>query len=67
MLSASFYIFIKEIIDKIGYYDENFFVYFDEDDWCKRVKKIGYKVVYLPELKVMHYYAKDGIRVFRKK
>jgi GT2 family glycosyltransferase len=43
MLFGSFYIFIKEIIDKIGYYDENFFVYFDEDDWCKRVKKLGIK------------------------
>ncbi len=60
VVSGSFYIFRRELLEKIGYCDENFFVYCDEEDWCKRVKKIGYKVIYLPEPKVIHYHGKGG-------
>ena len=46
----------KEIIDKIGLMDERFFMYFEDADWCRRFRKAGHKVVYLPEAQMSHYY-----------
>jgi len=39
----------KKIIDKIGFLDNNFYLYYDDVDYCFRVKKAGWKVFYYPE------------------
>jgi hypothetical protein len=44
----------REVIQKIGLMDENFFLYFDEGDLCYRAKKAGYKIIYVPTAKVYH-------------
>jgi len=46
----------KNLIDKIGLMDERFFMYFEDADWCRRFRMAGYKVIYLPEAKMFHYY-----------
>lgn len=44
----------KALYDKVGGFDESFFMYFEEVDFCCRVKNAGYKILYLPQAKVMH-------------
>jgi len=44
----------RELFKKIGGFDENFFLYFEEMDLCKRVKDLGYKIALLPNAKVVH-------------
>ncbi len=39
---------------KTNYFDENFFLYLEEIDLCKRLKKIGYKIYKLPNFMVKH-------------
>jgi len=46
----------KELVDKIGLMDESFFMYFEDADWCRRFRKGGYKIVYLPSAQMAHYY-----------
>ena len=46
----------KSLVDKIDLMDERFFMYFEDADWCRRSRKAGYKVVYLPEAQMSHYY-----------
>jgi len=46
----------KELVNKIGLMDEAFFMYFEDADWCRRFRKNGYKVVYLPSAQMAHYY-----------
>jgi len=41
----------KEIFDKIGGFDEDFFMYFEGPDLCRRVRQQGYKVYFYPEVK----------------
>ena len=50
-----FAIFInKEEFKEIGFFDENFFLYFEEIDLCKRVIEMNKKIFYIPEAKVKH-------------
>lgn len=44
----------KKIFNKLGGFDENFFMYFEDQDYCLRAKKLGLKILFLPEFKVLH-------------
>ncbi|MBU1110114.1 glycosyltransferase family 2 protein [Patescibacteria group bacterium] len=46
--------FGKSLIDEIGIFDENFFFYAEDADFCLRAKKAGFKVVSLPNAIVYH-------------
>ena len=46
----------KEAIEKVGYFDERFFMYLEDTDWCRRFWKAGYKVVYFPQVQMYHYH-----------
>ena len=53
-VSGAAFIFKKNLIDKIGFFDENYFMYFEESDFCLRAVKKGHKLLYYPESKVFH-------------
>jgi N-acetylglucosaminyl-diphospho-decaprenol L-rhamnosyltransferase len=42
------------VIDEIGGLDERFPLYFEDSDWCLRMRAAGWKVVYNPHLRVIH-------------
>ena len=44
----------RAAIDQVGLLDEGFFMYSEEMDWCYRLKKAGWQVVYLPTAQVIH-------------
>ena len=44
----------REVINQIGGMDENFFLYFEDVDWCKRMRLAGWRVVYNPRVQVVH-------------
>lgn len=44
----------QELFRKAGGFDENFFLYFEEFDFCLRLKKKGYKNFISPALKINH-------------
>lgn len=54
-LMGAFMMVRKDVIDKIGLLDEDFFMYGEDIDWCFRIKEAGYKVVYFPKAKIIHY------------
>ena len=46
----------KEVIKKIGLFDEIFIPYLlEETDYCLRAKRAGFKVVYRADIKIIHY------------
>jgi len=53
-VSGCFFLTSKDVIKKIGLFDENFFLYFEDTDFCLRAKENGYDVIYYPESCVVH-------------
>ena len=63
----------KSAVDEVGLLDERFFMYYEETDWCFRMRKAGWKIYYLPEAEVMHHWAAgakqiglEGSKIFHK-
>ena len=54
-LSGAIMFINKLYLDKIGYFDENFFLYYEDDDLCIRSKKAGYENILLHNIFVGHY------------
>lgn len=50
----------KEMLDKIGLFDEHFFLYSEEEDLCLRAYKNGYKVYYFPAAEIIHFKGKSA-------
>jgi len=44
----------REVFDAIGGLDERFFMYSEDVDWCLRIWKARYQVVYLPIGEIIH-------------
>lgn len=44
----------KDVFDKIGYLDENYFLYFEDADFCINARKQGIPVNFAPEIKIRH-------------
>lgn len=41
--------------EKLGYFDEKFFIWFEEVDYCKRAHKAGIQLRYLPTASILHH------------
>jgi GT2 family glycosyltransferase len=45
----------RETLEQIGVLDEDYFLFFEETDWCFRIKRAGWKVFHFPQAKVIHF------------
>lgn len=46
----------RSLAEKIGLFDERFFLYFEDVDFCRRVWQSGLSVYYLAEAELVHYH-----------
>jgi GT2 family glycosyltransferase len=44
----------REAIDQAGLLDENIFMYFEDNDWCLRIRQAGWQVYYDPQVAITH-------------
>jgi GT2 family glycosyltransferase len=54
---GAFLMIRRRTLEEIGLLDEGFYMYAEEEDWCFRAKKAGWKVIYNPEATIVHYKA----------
>jgi GT2 family glycosyltransferase/uncharacterized membrane protein len=54
-ISGSFMFLRRETYEKTGGFDNDFFMYGEDLDFCYRVKEAGYKIYYYPETEIIHY------------
>lgn len=52
-INGAFFMVKKEAIEKVGLMDEDFFLYFEEIEWCSRLKKAGRLCIY-GDLNLVH-------------
>jgi GT2 family glycosyltransferase len=48
-VSGSCMLIRRQVIDQIGYQDENFFAYQEDTDYCRRARLAGWKIFYNPQ------------------
>lgn len=49
----------SEVFNKIGLFDERYFLYYEDADFCVRAKQVGFKVWYTPHSTVYHKNARS--------
>ena len=52
----------REIIEKVGLLDERFFFYNEDIDYCWRVKRSGFQLIYYPDAEITHLGGKTSWR-----
>ena len=60
-VTAAFMMVRREVVEK-GAWDEDYFMYTEDVDYCFRAKKHGWKVMYLPKWKITHFGGASGTR-----
>lgn len=45
----------KEVFQKIGLLDDKYFLYYEDDDFCVRARKKGFRCVVVPRASVTHF------------
>jgi len=45
----------REAMDEVGVFDEGYFMYAEEVDWCYRMKQAGWEVWFLAQAPIIHY------------
>ena len=59
-LMGSFWMMRKHIFDELSGFDDQYFMYFEDSDLCRRVNEAGHKVMYHPEAEAIHLHARDS-------
>lgn len=58
--SGAFYLVRREVIDSVGFLDEDYFMYAEDLDWSYRIKQAGWKIFYYPKVTVLHKKKQSG-------
>ena len=57
----------REALEKVGAMDERFFLYFEDIDWCNRMKRHGWSVYYAPGSVMTHTYERSSAKSILRK
>ena len=61
LLSGCFMLLRTEVFEKVGKFDEKYFMYLEDYDFCRRIGE-KYEVIYYPEVEIMHEHAKSSYK-----
>ncbi|MGD9347094.1 MAG: glycosyltransferase family 2 protein [Candidatus Aminicenantes bacterium] len=67
-LSAACLLTRKDVLEEVGPFDENFFLYFEDIDLCVRIRERGYELLYIPQARVYHLggASTEGLKLFSR-
>lgn len=54
-IGGAFFLTPGKVLDKVGLFDEDYFMYAEDIDLCLRIKEAGFKVIYYSGREVLHY------------
>jgi GT2 family glycosyltransferase len=53
----------KDLFETVGFFDDNYFLYLEDTDLCTRTIKAGYKIIVMPQSKILHKVKASSKRV----
>ncbi|MCU0519594.1 MAG: glycosyltransferase family 2 protein, partial [Anaerolineae bacterium] len=53
----------REVLQDVGPFDESYFMYSEELDWCRRIRRAGWRITYVPSAQVIHHGGKSSDQV----
>ncbi len=59
-LAGAFMLVRKEAGEEVGWWDEDYFFYGEDIDFCYMLKQNGWKIYYVPEVSILHYKGVSG-------
>ena len=54
-ISGAFMLVKREALEDVGPLDEDYFLHCEDLDWCKRFADKGWKILFVPDVEVIHY------------
>lgn len=62
LVTGAFMMMPRVVFEKVGGFDERYFLFMEDFDLCKKVRAAGYKIVYYPQAHATHYHKRlsDG-------
>ena len=52
----------KASVEDAGLFDERFFLFYEETDLCHRLRKAGWRIAYIPDAAIVHFYDRNRPR-----
>ncbi|HUV03877.1 MAG TPA: glycosyltransferase family 2 protein [Armatimonadota bacterium] len=49
-----------DVIRRVGLMDSRYFMYYEEADWCRRIRHADYRIMYVPQSRVWHKVIRGG-------
>jgi GT2 family glycosyltransferase len=65
--SMAAFLITPQALKKVGHLNEKYFMYFEDLDYCRSIKKSGLKIYFLPDSEVIHHHGKSGEALAEKK
>jgi len=54
-ISGAFLLVRRDVGEQIGWWDEEYFFYGEDIQFCYNIKKLGYKIYYVPHVSILHH------------
>lgn len=56
----------REVMERVGLFDEHFYFGAEDEDWCYRAKRLGWKVYYVSDAVIIHEYRRKSDEKFNR-
>lgn len=53
----------KEVVDEVGWFDDKYFMYLEDADWCHRMWEAGWPVYYVHDIVIRHRHGRESAKV----
>ncbi|MBI3396903.1 glycosyltransferase family 2 protein [Candidatus Woesebacteria bacterium] len=54
VIQGAFFLARKNLLDEVGWFDEDYFLDGEDIDLCWKIKEKGYKIIYYPQVSILH-------------
>ena len=55
VVAGAYMLLPRHVYETVGGMDEDFFMYGEEAEWCWRIRRAGWSVLYCPDTRITHY------------